>query len=1115
VIGRTDQVRTRERIRPFVGRARELEELGSAIAEADAGRGSLLLISGEPGIGKSRLMEELADDVTERGWRVLNGRCWEGGGAPAYWPWVQVVREAGGEFDRLTPPDGESGRVRADRSVMDARLDPDAARFRLFDEVGRFLDDLARERPCLIVLDDLHAADEPSLLLLRFLATTGTTRPVVVVGSYRENEPRVVELADVFGELARLGRRIPLRGLSEDEVVTFVGLMWGDGPPASLADRVYRVTNGNPFFVGEVVRALIAEGWEGLGEPDGILPLPEEVRVLIRRRLAGLSPEAVISLRAAAVIGREFDLRVLSSASTLSLERLIGVLAEATRAAVVSEDPNVPTAFSFTHDLVRETLYEDLPSIRRMELHRTVGEVLVEAFRDDLEPHLPAIAHHFSQSAPLGDVDRAVDYAVRAGDQAAAVLAYEDAALLYARAVQLLPRDEAAAGRRCEILLRLGDVRSRSGDAEDARADFEEAAAIASRAGAEESLAHAALGYVRSEALVRLGFGGLLLTAIFESGTTGAELLEEALAALPEDDGPLRARVLARLATELYMTDQTERRSSLSQEAVDMALRLGDAGALIETLQGRHWGTLAPESVHARLANANRMLDVAVAAGDDQAASLARHARLHCFLELFDVAGVDREVEAIERLARRIRQPFYVWHAASLRGMRSLLDGRLAEAEERFRTAFEIARVRESECITYMFENAQIVAVRWAQGRLDEVRDRIRTHSERFGAVARWRDALVAAELGDERAARAEIERHARNDFADLPRDGLWILHLCALAQACVLVHDERRAATLYELLGPYADRNAVSVSTLAFGPVAMRLGMLAGLLERWEEADAHLLIAQERCHELGARAIEAMVMVERAKMHLARRAEGDADRARDALERAASIGEELNLTGILDRIATMKDLTPSAPDDQVPASATFHREGEYWTVAYEDEMARLRDLKGLRYLASVLSAPGRELHVLELVAAAEGTRASGDRADGARDGLTPSRLESTEPILDAQAKESYRRHLRELADDLEEARAWNDPERAARIEREIDAVTTQLERSLGLGGHDRTMTTAAERARVSVTKAIGAAIRAVSRECPKLGEHLSASIRTGRLCSYAPPGQRPLDWEL
>jgi hypothetical protein len=196
-----------------------------------------------------------------------------------------------------------------------------------------------------------------------------------------------------------------------------------------------------------------------------------------------------------------------------------------------------------------------------------------------------------------------------------------------------------------------------------------------------------------------------------------------------------------------------------------------------------------------------------------------------------------------------------------------------------------------------------------------------------------------------------------------------------------------------------------------------------------------------------------------------------------------------------------------------------FRREGDYWTLAYRGELARLRDAKGLGYLTCLLRRPGQEVHVLELVGAVEGSPAeprSGLRRRGLlQAGLTVSRLHEADPLLDARAREAYRRRLRELEDDFEEARSWSDPERAARARAEIDALTTELARAAGLDGRDRALATPAERARVSVTKATRTAIRTIGRHCPALGDHLAAAIHTGRFCSYAPPGETPPAWSL
>jgi predicted ATPase len=279
-------------MRPFVGRVHELTDLVSALEEATSGRGSLVLVTGEPGIGKTRLMSELARVGSERGVRVVTGRCWEEGGAPPYWPWLQVIRALGGALEELVVFTNSTGAPRSTpRAVM-----PEGGRLRLFDVVAAFLTAASSERPILVVLDDLHAGDEPSLLLLRYLGDALAEARILLVASYREADKRVRELSDAFAELARVGRRIPLRGLEPADIEAYVATVTESTVSRRDVARLHEVTGGNPFFLGEVVR-LLAAG-ESLDERAGdpLLRIPEEVRALIRRRVAALPREAVATL---------------------------------------------------------------------------------------------------------------------------------------------------------------------------------------------------------------------------------------------------------------------------------------------------------------------------------------------------------------------------------------------------------------------------------------------------------------------------------------------------------------------------------------------------------------------------------------------------------------------------------------------------------------------------------------------------------------------------------------------------------------------------------------------------------------------------------------------------
>ena len=1073
--------------RPFVGRDSEFGELVAALDEARAGRGLVFFLTGEPGIGKTRLMQELTRMARERGFQVAAGRCWEEGGAPAYWPWIQAVRELGGDFERLSP--GAKGSA-----------DPQTARFRLFDAAGRFLVERAGSQPLVVLLDDLHAADAASLVLLRFVSETISQAPVVLVGAYREREAQSHERPELFAELARFGPRLSLQGLEVNDVEAYVQGVTGQETSRSAAARLHVLTGGNPFFLDEVLRLVEPEGLAD--EASGPMrPVPEEVRVLLRRRLADLSPDAIGALGVAAVAGREFQLKTLERTSDLGVARLLDVLDEAAEAGVIHEDPALPRHYAFVHELVRETLYEDLAPATRLDLHARMGAVLQEAYRNDLDPHLSEIARHLAAAAPLGDAEAAIDFLVRAGDRAAEQLAYEEAGVHYERALALLGGAlDAAKESRCELLLALGDARWRAGDMSAARSSFEEAADLARRLDDGEMLARAALGYV-------IGLGGFLLFARFEAGVTGAGLLEEALAALPETDSPLRAAVLARLAIEIYHSSDVERRLRLCSEAVEMSRRLGDSEALVTALHARHWALGSPDMIQERLENTREMLALAAETGRQEFAFLAHNSRFHCFLELCDGPAIDIEIAAVGDLAEHIDQPFYRWHAVCLQVIRAVLDGRFADAERLAQNALHFARVRHSEYAGYVYEYAQLIAIHWAQGVLAEHTREVEEHSERFLWIPRWRDALAAAEGEDLRAAAAEIERQAARGFEDLEPDGFWLLRLCSLADACVTVRDRRRAQRIYELLQPFADRNATALTQLPFGPVALRLAKLAALLERWDEAEAYFEIALERCELLGARAVRARVLLDYARALREEGRAGDAENAGRLLAEARSLAEDLGLPGLLRRIEALEEVgqPATAPETR------FVREGDFWTIAYEGTTMRLRDLKGLCYLALLLGRPGRELHVLELVAADSG--AAPQQTGVAGEDLQAGRPAGLDPLVDARAKQEYRGRIEELRADLEEARRFNDDERAALLEEELDALVGELTRAAGLGGRSRPSSAPAERARVNVTKAIRTAIKLMERESPALADHLTASVRTGRFCSYAPPGETPPRW--
>jgi predicted ATPase len=432
----------------FIGRARELEQVGALLTAAEAGSGFLLLIRGEAGIGKTRLAEELSREAVRRGHAVHWGRCLELSGAPPFWPWVQVLRSIAGRgglasapaaeyasITRLVPElrsaDGDAARQAA--AAAGAPLEGEAERFRLFDGIAGFLRGVAAAAPAGIVLDDLHAADLPSLLLLEFVARqldSGTPssysaespRPpraspaLWIVGTYRDVGAHADPERDrLIARVTRVGRSLTLAGLSESEAGRLIVHTVGE-VPRRLASRIYALTEGNPFFVDEVARLLWPAPGGGQSSRAAATVVPSGVREVVRQRLQPLGADCLRLLETAAVTGREASFAVLRQATGMESTRLLDVLDEAVAARVLVPQPG--RSYTFGHALIRETLYESLATSTRAELHRRVGNALERLFPASLDEHLAELAFHFAHASPVADAGKALAYAERAARRA-------------------------------------------------------------------------------------------------------------------------------------------------------------------------------------------------------------------------------------------------------------------------------------------------------------------------------------------------------------------------------------------------------------------------------------------------------------------------------------------------------------------------------------------------------------------------------------------------------------------------------------------------------------------------------------------------------------------------
>jgi tetratricopeptide (TPR) repeat protein len=883
------------------------------LREARAGSGTLFLIAGEPGIGKSRLSDEVADQARELGAVTLFGRAWEAGGAPAYWPWVQAIRAYVRDRDPQVVRD-QLGRGAADVAQMlpelrdslpevgePVSIDPEGARFRLFDATASFLRRAAVVQPIVIVLDDLHAADASSLLLLEFVAQQLAEMRVLVLGLYRDVElgPEHPLSSALTGLARHTAQIVQLTGLPETDVARFIEADHGVEPSAALAEAIHRETEGNPLFVGEMLRLLAEEGTleEAVGPAGRRVAIPASVREVIGRRLRRLSDECTRVLTLAAVLGREFDVDALLRVSDLELDRLLDLLDEAITARVVDEAPGVQGRLRFAHVLIRDVLYDGLTATRRLRLHRHVGEALETLYADDPGPHLAELAHHFQLAVPAADAAKAVRYARSAADRAATLLAYEEAARLYAAGIQTLSGQAAGeATDHCELLLRLGDVHARSGDIGSAKAIFVQAAEIARGAGLHEQLGRAALGY-----------GGRFVWARAWGDTTLVPLLEEALAAQPKEDSELRVRLLTRLAAgPLRDTHAPEHRERMSQEALEMARRLGRPGTLAYALEGRYDANWGPDVLENRLAIANELIEVADAANDAERAYAGRDSRFIALLELGDLAAAQADHEAGTRLAHQLRQPAQLWDTSVRDAQLALFQGKFDEAERAIAKALELGLPVQSANAQLAFD-LQMYALRREQGRLEEVLDVVERAVEDYPAYPVWRYVLadVFAELGRREDARATLDAHAADDYP-MYLEMQWLYALGLLADVCRYLEAAPEAATVYQLLQPYAHRNAVLPPELSSGSVARGLGVLAATTSNWDAAVCHFEDALELNARMGARPWLARTRYDFALMLLARGEPGDRERADELLASASALAHELGMTALTARLSSL-----------------------------------------------------------------------------------------------------------------------------------------------------------------------------------------------------------------
>ncbi len=859
----------------FVGRDLEAAKLTAAWKTSLEGRRQAVLVAGEPGIGKTRLARELAATAQAAGATILYGRCDEELGL-AYQPFVEALDP----YVATCPRDllhahvsvwgGELARILAElpRRVPEApepvKAEPDVERHRLFEAVAALLAAADDGAGVVLILDDLHWADKGTLLMLRHLLHTGEPVSLVLIGTYRDTDlSRSHPLAEMLADLRRQDgvERIALSGLDPAGVEALVEAAAGqqlDEGGIDLARAVHDETEGNPFFVGQVLRHLTESGAiyqrDGAWAFDGDvsqLGIPEGVREVIGRRLSRLSERANTVLRTAAVVGREFPLALVAEVAEVDEDDAVDALDEATGARLVVEVNTNVDLYSFTHALVRESLYDELSTSRRVRLHKRVGLALERK----PESSLAALAHHFCEAAATGEVHRAAEYGLRAGQEALASLAHDDAVGHFARSLEVL--DAASADdtiTRGDLLVGLAEARNAAGDLEPARAAALEAAQIARRLDDGALFARAALAAC-------VGFPPV-------PDADAEALLDEALSRVGDADSMLRSRVLGTLAQSPSSASGRgpKRRDELSAEALAVARRIDDEDALVWALASRHDAIAGPATVEERLALSQEMLEH----------SSGRFVGFgHVYLcinycELGDPAAAQKALDTYRAVCEQLRIPGGLTWARIWKTGFLLFAGRLAEAEASLMGWFGERRGINDDISMQSF-GAQFFDLRRAQGRCEEVEPAVRSLAQDHPENPAWQTALVMllSEL-DQRDEAGELFDHiAMDDFALIRADaGGFILNVALVSEACAYLGDRHaQAKWLYDALEPYAGRNIVVGAIVQIGAASRYLGRLAATMERWDDARDHFEDALAMNERMGAQPWLARTACEYAAM--------------------------------------------------------------------------------------------------------------------------------------------------------------------------------------------------------------------------------------------------------
>jgi tetratricopeptide (TPR) repeat protein len=1150
----------------LIGRNNELSTLDSALTETAHGQGGVVLISGERGIGKTAILNALCLRATAVNFRVLRADCAARYRTELSPPWVYAIR------NNLvsTPPNEIDSRGLTDFRTFNepcekdgARLeplDPPRNRFRLgcdnvsfFQYLPRLLEIETRQHPLLLAVDDLQDADESAQGLVRLANEDFRKLRVLLaaVCSPPTIPPSPAALSPPAISSRKYSRHIELTGLSPRATGELCSQVLQHVLDEAMIQRIHDLSGGNPWLILEIAQSILRQGSTDLSNPfpDGVR---EAIHAATKKRLEALSSETRKLLGVASVVGARFASQVLFDVRSLSRDRGSAALLEAERADFIR--PVAPNHYCFVKGIDKRVLYEEFSSTQRTSLHLEIAATLEASAVQDGEADVGDVALHLLASRDTKAIRRALELALMAASRSTATMDYQGAIIMYSIALEALDlSSHSDEPRRCDILMALAQAQQHAGDIAAAQESLYHAAEIAQRSGDWRRLADIVLAAPTLHWPCPGRPNGLVTM-----------LAERVLNLLPEQDVTRRALLMARWAAELsHFPEERKRSERLSQRALKIFHESAEPSKL-HLLRLRDAVLRRPELLSERLTNSAEVIRIARGLGDWVAVFEGEWARNVTLFQLGSPTGLDNGLETLEHAAL-MAGPNYQCYVPAFAAVQAFFDGRFSEGEQLVASCREMAAACGFTELADQLWPAMMMPLD-EQGRLAELEPlvtrwlRTSPTSTSVRVVRCW----LAARLGKTSEARFQLERLAASNFAALKDSRGQLVEAAVLTEVCIQLRDvPHHAAALYQLLRPHEKRIVVLEPFANFGAVSRYLGKLALTLSRIEEAIRHLQTAAEFNNRIGARAWTAHASHELALALLARGYSGDRPVALSLLTNARAeatiMGMERlarTINSSLDQLevndsdvmigadgnhsrsdvaefkgtpgqGTAGDVGFSPPlnlatfytekesslqllDDRRTPNTIFLFETDHWTIGYDGMVIRLGSLKGLNLIAYLLARPNQDIHALEL-----------DRLVGlgplatSTDVDNPIGASDLGPMLDHTAKQAYRRRIHALREDLEEARSFNDFERAARIEEEIRAIARELSRAMGLTGRDRKIASDTERARLRVASAIRWAINKISNQHSALGRFLSLSIKTGTLCSYRPDSNAIPDWNL